>query len=108
MSLLDAVAWEGNIFTGGQWTAGGGGDYAVVSPATGEELGRMGQASVADVAAAGESAAVAQREWAALPHTARAAVLRKAGDLWAEHAAEIRDWNVREVGSIAAKAPAEA
>ncbi len=28
------------------------------------------------------------------------AVLRKAGDLWAEHADEIRDWNVREVGAI--------
>ena len=27
-------------------------------------------------------------------------VLRKAGDLWAEHAEEIRDWNVREVGAI--------
>ena len=27
-------------------------------------------------------------------------MLRKAGDLWAEHADEIRDWNVREVGAI--------
>ncbi|RLV47697.1 aldehyde dehydrogenase family protein [Nocardioides mangrovicus] len=100
MGLLDGIAWEGNVFTGGQWRAGGGGDYAVVSPSTGEELGRMGQVSVADVAAAAESAAEAQREWAALPHPARAAVLRRAGDLWAEHAEEIRDWNVREVGSI--------
>ncbi|HEY0776143.1 MAG TPA: aldehyde dehydrogenase family protein, partial [Nocardioidaceae bacterium] len=41
-----------------------------------------------------------QREWAALPHTARAAVLRRAGDLWAQHAEEISGWNVREVGAV--------
>ena len=60
----------------------------------------MGNADAEDVAEAAASAAEAQKEWAALPHTARAAVLRKAGDLWAEHAEEIRDWNVREVGAI--------
>jgi benzaldehyde dehydrogenase (NAD) len=71
-----------------------------VEPATGKELGTMGQADAEDVAEAAASAAEAQKEWAALPHTARAAVLRRAGDLWAEHADEIRDWNVREVGAI--------
>ena len=100
MGLLDGVAWEGKVFKGGAWTDGGGGTYAVVEPATGDELGTMGQADADDVAEAAASAAEAQKEWAALPHTARAAVLRKAGDLWAEHADEIRDWNVREVGAI--------
>ena len=100
MTLLDDVDWQGQIFTGGSWTAGRGGDYAVVEPATGEELGRMGRASSEDVADAGRSALAAQREWAALPHTARAAVLRRAGDLWAEHAEEISGWNVREVGTV--------
>jgi benzaldehyde dehydrogenase (NAD) len=104
MGLLDGVAWGANIFKGGRWTAGRGGDYAVVEPATGEEIGRMGLATVEDVAEAGSSAVEAQREWAARPHTARAAVLRRAGDLWLEHAEEIRDWNVREVGSIPAMA----
>ncbi|MGZ4603741.1 MAG: benzaldehyde dehydrogenase, partial [Kineosporiaceae bacterium] len=37
---------------------------------------------------------------AATPYPVRAAVLRKAGDLWAEHADEISWWNVREVGAI--------
>ncbi|MCW2817867.1 MAG: benzaldehyde dehydrogenase, partial [Marmoricola sp.] len=46
------------------------------------------------------SAAAAQREWAALPHTQRAAVLRRAGDLFAQHSAELSDWNVREVGAV--------
>src|SRR6478736_776230 len=100
MALLDGVAWEGKVFKGGAWTDGRGGTYAVVEPATGKELGTMGQADADDVAESAASAAEAQREWAALPHVARAAVLRRAGDLWAEHAAEIRDWNVREVGAI--------
>jgi len=100
MGLLDQVAWEGHVLKGGEWTTGRGGTYAVVEPATGAELGTMGQADAEDVAEAADTAYAAQREWAALPHTARAAVLRRAGDLWTEHAAEIRDWNVREVGCI--------
>ena len=100
MGLLDGVDWEGQVFKGGGWVEGRGGTYAVVEPATGGELGTMGNADAADVAEAAAAAAEAQREWAALPHTARAAVLRKAGDLWTEHTAEIRDWNVREVGAI--------
>ncbi|MFI6711442.1 aldehyde dehydrogenase family protein [Nonomuraea sp. NPDC050478] len=100
MALLDTIDWQGKIFKNGVWTAGHGGDYAVVEPATGAELGRMGLATPADVAEAAASAAAAQREWAALPHTARAAVLRRAGDLWQRHAEEISGWNVREVGAV--------
>ncbi|MGI5158512.1 benzaldehyde dehydrogenase [Microbispora sp. CA-102843] len=100
MGLLDSVDWQGNVFKNGEWTAGRGGDYAVVEPATGEKLGRMGLATPEDVTEAGETATRAQREWAAMPHTARAAVLRRAGDLWQRHAEEIRDWNIREVGAV--------
>lgn len=100
MALLDGVDWQGQIFKDGKWTTGRGGDYAVLEPATGEELARMGRATAEDVAEAGVSATTAQKEWAALPHPARAAVLRKAGDLWATHADEISGWNVREVGAV--------
>lgn len=100
MGLLDSVEWQGNIFKGGKWQPGRGGDYAVVEPATGAQLGRMGQATAEDVAEAGRIALDAQREWAAMPHTARAAMLRRAGDLWAQHAEEISGWNVREVGAV--------
>src|SRR6476661_5894683 len=86
MALLD-VAWEGKVFKDGAWTDGRGGTYAVVEPATGNELGTMGQADAQDVTEAAASAAEAQKEWAALPHTARSAVLRSAGDLWAMHVA---------------------
>ncbi|MET7403607.1 aldehyde dehydrogenase family protein [Dactylosporangium sp. NPDC005572] len=51
-------------------------------------------------ARAAESAAAAQRAWAATPHPERAAVLRRAGALFAAHADEIAWWNIREVGAI--------
>jgi benzaldehyde dehydrogenase (NAD) len=100
MGLLDGADWQGKILKGGKWQSAGGGDYAVVEPATGAELGRMGQATAEDVREAALFAREAQQEWAALPHTARSAVLRRAGDLWAEHAEEITWWNVREVGAV--------
>ncbi|WP_229072871.1 benzaldehyde dehydrogenase [Actinoplanes sp. DH11] len=98
--LLDDTTWTGNIFLGGAWRPGRGDGYDVVEPATGAVLGRIGQATPADVDEAARQAAAAQRAWAATPHPVRAAVLRRAGQLWAEHAAEISDWNVREVGAI--------
>ncbi|GGF55597.1 aldehyde dehydrogenase [Marmoricola endophyticus] len=100
MTLLDSPDWQGQILANGTWRAGGGGDAAVVEPATGAELGRYGVADRGDVAAASAGAARAQREWAAASYTERAAVLRRAGDLWAEHAEEITGWNVREVGAV--------
>ncbi|HWL97869.1 MAG TPA: benzaldehyde dehydrogenase [Nocardioidaceae bacterium] len=100
MGLLDSADWQGNILIGGEWRTGRGGDYAVVEPATGAEIGRMGRATAEDVAEAGKIALAAQQEWADLPHTARAAVLRRAGDLWQQHAEEISGWNVREVGAV--------
>jgi benzaldehyde dehydrogenase (NAD) len=100
VGLLDGADWQGNIFAGGAWRPGRGGDYAVVEPATGDELGRMGAATPEDVAEAAPAALEAQAEWAAMPHTARARVLRRAGDLWHEHADEISGWNVREVGAV--------
>jgi benzaldehyde dehydrogenase (NAD) len=104
MTLLDEAVWRGRIQLGGEWVTGAGGDYPVIEPATGKELGRMGAATPADVTIAAANAVAAQREWAALPHSERAAVLRRAGDLWSRHAAEISDWNIREVGAIPAMA----
>jgi benzaldehyde dehydrogenase (NAD) len=99
--ILDTATWQGNIFTGGQWSAASGGVKDVLEPATGNTLGQIGLANPSELAQAAELAAEAQRGWAALPHPQRAAVLRKAGDLFAEHAEEISWWNIREVGAIA-------
>lgn len=100
MALLDSVDWQGKIFKNGSWVAGHGGDYPVVEPATGGELARMGAADAQDVAEAAASAAAAQQAWAATPFTERAAVLRRAGDLWTRHLPEIAEWNIREVGAV--------
>lgn len=99
-ALIDQRAFDGRIYLDGEWVPGSGGHTPIIEPATGAELGRAGLASAADVARAAESAAEAQKEWAATPHPVRSAVLRAAGRLWEQHAEEIMGWNVREVGAI--------
>ena len=106
MPLLDNDFWDGKVFTGG-WTAGGGTPSAVTEPATGKVLGHVGSATPADVEAACARAAAAQAEWERTPFEQRAAVLRRAGRLFEEHADEIRTWIVREAGSIGPKADLE-
>jgi benzaldehyde dehydrogenase (NAD) len=102
--FLDPAAWSGKIHLNGEWVPGSGGDIPVIEPATGNELGRVGIATPADVATAAAGAAEAQKAWAASPHPVRAAVLRKAAALMEQHAAEIMEWNIREVGSVPALA----
>jgi benzaldehyde dehydrogenase (NAD) len=105
MTLLSPEIWTASIFDG---TWRGGGDEAdVTEPATGKTIGRIGVASLADVRRAAAKAVEAQREWAATPFEERAAVLRRAGDLWQERRAEIEEWIVREAGSTYAKARVE-
>jgi benzaldehyde dehydrogenase (NAD) len=105
MTLLDDAIWTSTIVVDGWERADD--DYAVIEPATGKELGRLGRAGVADVARAAERAASAQTGWAALPYTERARVLRRAGDLFTEHADEIGQWIIRESGGIPPKAGLE-
>src|SRR5574340_1535129 len=78
-----------------------------MEPATGEEIGRLGHASPADVSTAAARAAIAQREWAKTGYQERAAIMRRAGDLWQEHAEEIHDWIAREAGGIRPKGAVE-
>lgn len=99
MSFLDRGVWEGRIYCGG-WTAGSGGEYDAVEPATGQKLARVGAASATDVHKAAERAARAQREWAALPYDRRAEVMRRAVQLFVEHEEEIHEWLLRESGAI--------
>src|SRR3954463_11561821 len=100
MALLDKNRWQDLIFEGDSWRPGSGAATDVIEPATGESLGQINLATPDDVSRAAKVAAEAQREWAARPHSARAAVLRKAAGLWAEHAEEISWWNIREVGAV--------
>src|SRR5699024_7524241 len=79
----------------------------VIEPATGASLGRLGAASADDVTTAATRAAAAQKQWTRTTPAERAAALRRAGALWAEHAEEISDWIIRESGAIPAKAGLE-
>ena len=106
MSLLDESVWQGKLFESG-WRSGAGGERPVVSPGSGAGLGRVGVASPEDVELATTAAADAQRTWAAMPYDERAAIMRRAGDLWLTHRAEIEGWLVRETGSIPPKAAVE-
>ncbi|MFD4604626.1 aldehyde dehydrogenase family protein [Streptomyces sp. NPDC058464] len=99
MTLLDSRTWEGRVFTG-EWVHGAGEDYPAIEPATGETLGTVGAATPADLDKAVERAGQAQREWAALPYSERAAVLRRAARLFEEHSQEIETWVMRESGAI--------
>jgi benzaldehyde dehydrogenase (NAD) len=102
-TLMDAQIWTGKIFNG-DWIASTGGEYPVVEPATGATLGVVGRASVEDVRRAADRAAEAQKSWASAPFDVRARVIRRAGQLWEEHAAEVQEWIVRESGSTGPKA----
>ena len=106
MPLLDPQEWTDRVFTG-TWTPAHGGTSPVVSPATGAAIGSIGSADADDVTASVREAARVQRAWAAAPYTERAAVLRRAGDLFAEYADEIAEWSMREAGSARGKAAFE-
>ncbi len=101
--FLDQQTWQDRIFVNGGWVTASR-TAPVVEPATGTELGRIGIATPEDVDIAARGAAEAQHAWARTPHTQRATVLRRAAALWVEHATEIADWNVREVGAVPAMA----
>ncbi|HTK06029.1 MAG TPA: benzaldehyde dehydrogenase [Ktedonobacteraceae bacterium] len=102
-TLLDRQIWSGKIFNG-TWITSTGGEYASIEPATGAQLDVIGRASLEDVQRAAEQAAEAQQAWARVSFNERARVLRRAGELWEQHAAEIQQWLMRESGSIAPKA----
>ncbi|GAA4531989.1 aldehyde dehydrogenase family protein [Amycolatopsis samaneae] len=106
MSLLDNEIWSEKLYIDG-WTAGSGGTYPVTERATGKQLAAVGNATPEDVARAAARAAEAQKDWAARKPAERAAVLRRAGELWERHAEEVQDWLVREAGSVRAKAALE-
>jgi benzaldehyde dehydrogenase (NAD) len=106
MTLLEDGRWHDRVHVGG-WTAGSGGTHRAVAPATGETLGGVGNATPDDVGKAAGIAAEAQLGWARVKPAERAAVLRRAGELWERHAAEVQDWLVREAGSTRPKAAIE-
>lgn len=107
MSILEDARWDGKIYVNG-WRDGSGDPIEVVNPASQAVLGHVGIATPEDVYAAARKAAAAQVTWAGFKPSERAAVLRRAGQLFEEHAEEVVDWVVRETGAIQPKGGMEA
>jgi len=105
MTLLRDDVWSGSIFTG-RWVPGAA-QASVTAPASGEQLGTLGLADAEQLDAAVAAAAAAQPAWAATSFEERAAVLRRAGEVWQRHSAEIEQWIVRETGAVGIKGEAE-
>ncbi|MEA2379454.1 MAG: benzaldehyde dehydrogenase [Thermoleophilaceae bacterium] len=103
--LLDEAKWSGRIFSDGWVDAPE--TIESTEPATGDVLGTAGAGNAEAVARAAESAARAQRDWAATPISERVAVVRRAAELLERHRPELIRWLVREGGAIPPKADNE-
>ncbi len=104
--FLDASRWAGKLFLG-KWQPAVAGTLPVNEPATGAELGHVGQGSPADVAAAVKRAKAAQPAWAALDHRSKIALLLKVAGGIEANFEELIGWVIRETGSFRPKAELE-
>lgn len=106
MNFFDDTKWTGKVFNG-DWVAAGNGDLKVFEPATQTLLTTVGEASEEQALSAVKMASVAQIAWAKTKPEERAAILRKAGELWHQNEEELLQWIVRETGAIPPKASLE-
>jgi aldehyde dehydrogenase (NAD+) len=83
------------------------GDHPVRSPINGGVLAAVGWAGAADVATAVERAQEAFVTWRTVPAPARGAVLKRFGELLAEHQADLATLISLEVGKIGSEALGE-
>ena len=85
------------------WQPGSGEPREVREPATGRPLLTVVQSTPEDVARAAAIAAEAQPRWAETPYTERAAILRRAAEIYEAHRPEFGTWTQRETGAIHGK-----
>ena len=98
----DSTANEGGSWLDGflaAWRPGTGAEREVREPATGRPLITIPQSTVDDVAGAAAAAAAAQPAWAETNYQERAAVLRRAADIYEAHRPEFGTWTQRETGA---------
>ena len=103
---LTPDVWSRRLYSGG-WVEPDGGPLPVREPATGMSLGEVGQASAEDMRRASAAAKEAQAAWAAHPLAERAPIFRKAAAFLENNAQDVKEWIVRETGSVPAKAAVE-
>src|SRR5215218_2764887 len=81
------------------WQTGTGNERDVREPATGRQLLTIRDSTAEDVRRAAETAAKAQPAWAEASYQERAAVMRRAADIYEAHRAEFGTWTQRETGA---------
>jgi benzaldehyde dehydrogenase (NAD) len=81
------------------WDRGTGAEREVTEPATGRHLLTIRESTADDVARACAAAAAAQPAWADANYQDRAAVLRRAAEIYEKHRPEFGTWTQRETGA---------
>ena len=95
------------LFVAGEWRDGTGDTMENICPWDESVLFTMKSATADDIDEACQAAAEAQREWGALPPSARAARMTAIADIIERRKDEIADWIVREAGGTQIKAALE-
>ncbi|PPK98505.1 succinate-semialdehyde dehydrogenase/glutarate-semialdehyde dehydrogenase [Kineococcus xinjiangensis] len=96
------------LFIGGDWReSGAGATVGVEDPATGRELARVADATVADGTAALDAAVAAAPAWAATPPRERGEILRRAFELVTERSEDLALLMTLEMGKPLAEARGE-
>jgi acyl-CoA reductase-like NAD-dependent aldehyde dehydrogenase len=94
-----ARALSGRHLIGGHYVAAASGaSFAVINPATGAEIARAAQGDAADVDAAVQNAARAQKEWARLPARKRGALVAQCAAVLRAHTEELARLITLETG----------
>ncbi len=81
------------------WDTGTGREREVTEPATGRHLLTIRESTPDDVRRACAAAAAAQPAWAEANYQDRAAVLRRAAEIYEKHRPEFGTWTQRETGA---------
>ncbi|HYI22068.1 MAG TPA: aldehyde dehydrogenase family protein [Candidatus Limnocylindrales bacterium] len=82
-----------------EWRTGSGEPYEVREPATGRSLITINLSTVEDVRRAAAAAKAAQLEWAETSYQEKAAILRRAAEIYEAHRPEFGTWTQRETGA---------
>ncbi|MDQ1176506.1 aldehyde dehydrogenase family protein [Microbacterium sp. SORGH_AS_0421] len=106
MTFFDPQTWDGRYFDG-SWVSTPD-TAAVISPSTGETIGRVAAATAADLDRTVDAARRAQTAWAAAPAEERAAAMRRAAAIIEENTETLARWLSDEAGSAQGKAHFEA
>jgi benzaldehyde dehydrogenase (NAD) len=106
-TLLESLILDGKLPLGAQRKETRGGTREVLEPATGKSLGLTPIGDAEDMREAVGRAHAAQRAWAAVPPRERAAIMRRAGQVFETWRTKLTQWVARETGSIQAKGERE-